>query len=287
MTHSSDESSNDSIHEHTRLDGVILSIPTTLHAHYIKICASYNLAIFCEKPIALHPNAIRDLFNTCRQHQMPLCCGFQRRFDESYVAVANAIKRGDIGAPISVQMFFGDYPCPSVDFLREGGNIFEDLCIHDVDFVRWALGEEVKTVYATKICFSKELERYGIYDTAAIVLTFESGCIATLNLSRWSSYGYDQRCDVFGNKGIVSVRNQPTRSTVFVNENGEHHAPLMESFAQRFERAFASEMDAFADVMLLGEPWLITAEDCFAVQTIADAALKSSGIGCAINLSCR
>jgi predicted dehydrogenase len=83
-----------------------------LQSKYIKICAQYGLAIFCEKPVAMSPNE-----------------SFQRRFDESYIALAEAISRGDIGNnPISAQIFFGDNPFPSIDF-REGGNIFDNLCI--------------------------------------------------------------------------------------------------------------------------------------------------------------
>lgn len=285
MTYSSDESCNASDHENTGLDGIVLCIPTMLHSKYIKICAKYGLAIFCEKPIAMNPNEIQELYDLCEDHNVQLCCGFQRRFDESYIALAEAIRRGDIGNPISAQIFFGDNPCPSIDFLRQGGNIFDDLCIHDVDFIRYALQDEVQSVYATSTCTSKRLKRYGIHDTAVMVLTFKSGCIVTLNLSRWSSYGYDQRCDVFGNKGIVSVHNQHTHSTVLMNGSGEHHAPLQESFGQRFQQAFVTEMDAYADVLIHNRPWPITVQDCCAVQSIAYAAKQSAETGCSVTLS--
>jgi hypothetical protein len=83
MTYSSEESCNASIHENTGLDGIALCIPTMLQSKYIKICAQYGLAIFCEKPVAVSPNE-----------------SFQRRFDESYIALAEAISRGDIGKSV-------------------------------------------------------------------------------------------------------------------------------------------------------------------------------------------
>lgn len=161
LTCSSDESSNCSVEESTGIDGIVLCLPTMLHSEYIKICAKYGLAIFCEKPISMHPNEILELFEFCQDYNVPLCCGFQRRFDESYIAVAETIRRGDIGNPISSQIFFGDSPCPSIEFLRQGGNIFEDLCIHDVDFIRYALRDDVRSVFATSTSTSNKLKQYG------------------------------------------------------------------------------------------------------------------------------
>ena len=43
-----------------------------------------------------------------------------------------------------------------------------------------------------------------------------------IDLSRYSSYGYDQRLEVFGPLGMLSVDNATPNKSVHSNVNGEH-----------------------------------------------------------------
>ena len=110
--------------------------------------------------------------------------------------------------------------------------------------------------------------------------------MVTLTLSRGANYGYDQRCEVFGTLGLASVKNQHDNTSEIANETGIHRPKLQHSFPQRFERAFANELDAFADTLLLGTPWSVTEDDCVAVQKICDAALESCESGEVVHLAC-
>lgn len=280
----SSDASIDSSYEQG-LDGLIVSVPTPAHAYYVKQAAKYGLAVFVEKPVALLPGEIEELYRECKDHNVPLCCGFQRRFDDSYVAAAKALKAGAIGRPLSSQIFFGDSPCPRLDFLMQGGNIFYDLCIHDVDFIRWALQDEVESVFAVATCRDAKLKAHGIHDNASVVLTFNGGTLVTINLSRWSCYGYDQRCDIFGFEGRIAVCNERSNSTVLFDRTGEHHSRLRDSFAQRFKDAYANEMDAFCDTILNETPWSISEGDVVAVQKIAMAAKLSCESGEMVRLN--
>lgn len=171
--------------------------------------------------------------------------------------------------------------------LEGGGDIFLDLCAHDVDYITDALQDEVVSVYATAMTsrHDPDLIRAGIHDNAIMVLHFRRGTVATLFMSRSATYGYDQRCEVFGNQGLVSVLNQPETTTVLADNHGIQHSKLKHSFPQRFEQAFALELDAFANTVLAGEPWPITGEQCVKVQRVADAARKSSSEGCVVTIS--
>jgi predicted dehydrogenase len=53
-------------------------------------------------------------------------------------------------------------------------------------------------VYARGSSFHPELEQIGVKDHAVVMLHFASGVTATIELSRSSSYGYDQRMEVRG-----------------------------------------------------------------------------------------
>ena len=266
------------------LDGVIISVPTSSHGDYIKLAAENGLGTFVEKPVAELPQEIEDLYEICEQHNVPLCSGFQRRFDNSYAQAAELIRQGGIGKVSNANIVFGDSPGPSLEFLLEGGDIFYDLCVHDVDFIRWALNEEIESVYARGTSSRKELEDADIQDSATMMMTTDKGSIITLSMSRKASYGYDQRCEIFAEKGKILIGNEFETTTILSDKDGDHSSRLKNSFDTRFRDAFANEIDAFADVLQGKAPWSVGKEDVIRVQQVAAAAKRSIETNQIVNL---
>jgi len=157
------------------IDGIVVSSPTFTHDAIIREAASHSLAIFTEKPVDETADKIASLFDFCEKNQAELCCGFQRRFDNSFVTTALAVKEGRIGKPITANIFFADHPSPPVEFLLTGGNIFMDLCAHDVDYIRWLFDDEVVSVYATGTSSNKVLGDAGVHDNATMIFKFKKG----------------------------------------------------------------------------------------------------------------
>ena len=112
-----------------------------------------------------------------------------------------------------------------------------------------------------------------------------TGTIVTITLSRWSCYGYDQRCEIFGDKGMVSVGNEHSNTAVIYNSQGEHHSRLKYSYDERFHQAYANELICFADTILHGRAWSVTKHDAIAVQRVAQAAKRASEMGRLVPLS--
>lgn len=94
-------------------------------------------------------------------------------------------------------------------------------------------------------------------------------------MSRACAYGYDQRIELFGTKGSLSVENQHKTSTLLRNGNGIQRDCLKYSFPERFQEAFAKEVNTFAQVACFGEVWPISMFDCINVQSAVHAAAKS------------
>lgn len=254
----------------------MLCTPTPTHATWIQEASQIGISVFTEKPVGETADEIQALFGMAEAGNMTLACGFQRRFDASYQAACNAIQSGQvIGTPISANIFFADHPAPPKQFMLTGGDIFLDLCAHDVDYITHVLQDDIVSVYATGTSMDPDLREAGIHDNAVMVMSFEKGAVATLFMSRSATYGYDQRCEIFGDEGMVSVMNPPETTMVLSDKDGVKHSRLQHSFPQRFEQAFASEMNAFADTLLNDTPWPITAEQCIKVQKVADAARQS------------
>ncbi|CAB9510932.1 Myo-inositol 2-dehydrogenase [Seminavis robusta] len=277
-----------------QLDGIVMCSPTHTHHDVIQQVAHHNqnngvdaqvAGIFTEKPVGESAAQIDSLFDMAKTANLHLCCGFQRRFDPSYVAAAQAIANQEIGTPVVANLFFADHPIPPREFLLQGGDIFLDLCAHDVDFITNALQDDIISVYATGTSMDKELQEAGVHDNAIMVMNFSNGAVATLFMSRCASYGYDQRCEVFGNNGgLLSIQNQPETTTVLSNAQGIHHSRLLHSFPQRFAQAFALEIDAFYDTVFQLDEWPITGEQCVKVQRVADAARESCREGRLVSL---
>eukprot|EP00584_Thalassiosira_punctigera_P027589 CAMPEP_0172580250 /NCGR_PEP_ID=MMETSP1067-20121228/139662_1 /TAXON_ID=265564 ORGANISM="Thalassiosira punctigera, Strain Tpunct2005C2" /NCGR_SAMPLE_ID=MMETSP1067 /ASSEMBLY_ACC=CAM_ASM_000444 /LENGTH=365 /DNA_ID=CAMNT_0013372987 /DNA_START=195 /DNA_END=1292 /DNA_ORIENTATION=+ len=267
------------------LDGIVISTPTPTHEPLVAEAAYNGLSTFTEKPVDETADKIRSLFNTTRRHKVNLCCGFQRRFDPSYLSLYRQVNSGAIGTPLTANVFFGDHPVPSRSFLLQGGgNIISDCSAHDMDYIRWVLQDEVESVYATGTSSDDELRERGVIDNATMVMKFARGTVVTLTLSRGASYGYDQRCEVFGTQGLAAVRNQHESSNELADDVGVHRPKWQHSFPQRFETAFVNELDAYADTLLLGTPWPVTEDDCVAVQGVCDAALESCETGEVVHL---
>lgn len=258
------------------IDGVVMCSPTFAHDEAIREVADYGLPIFVEKPVDEDANKVKDIFDYCEKKGAKLCCGFQRRFDDSYVAVAEAVKQGQIGKPISATIFFGDHPCPPMEFLLTGGEIFMDLAPHDIDFIRNILNDEVSTVYATGSSSTDELKEARVYDNGTMVMTFKKGAVVTITMSRSAVYGYDQRVEIFGTGGLATVGNPLSNSSVIAKADGFHQPKLKYSFPQRYKQANKSELEAFAETILNDAEWPITSQDCINVQAVANAARISS-----------
>jgi len=162
------------------LDALIVSSPTFTHEAVIAEAAKNGLDVFTEKPVDETAAKIVQLFKIADRGGIRLCCGFQRRFDASYVAAANAVRNGEIGTPVTANIFFADHPCPPKEFLLKGGNIFMDLSAHDVDYIMHTLDDDVVSVYATGTSSTDELAAAGVHDNANVLMKFSQGKIILL-----------------------------------------------------------------------------------------------------------
>mmetsp|Transcript_9277 Transcript_9277/g.10581 ORF Transcript_9277/g.10581 Transcript_9277/m.10581 type:complete len:338 (+) Transcript_9277:235-1248(+) len=264
------------------INALVICTGTLAHSSYIAYAAENGLHVFCEKPIDATPGRIESLFQLCKVKGVKLCCGFQRRFDKTYVAAKEAIESGQIGTPTFVRVFFADHPCPSLEFLRSGGDPFIDLAPHDVDFVRWCIGSEPDEIHAIGSSSMPELAKENILDTAMINIKFKNGCLCNIFMSRSSTYGYDQRCEIFGTSGKVSVENVPENMCLTAGPQGITSSRHQYSFPQRFKEAFESEMSVFVECILDGKEWPVSMSDCIAAQAISLAASKSCSLGTSV-----
>jgi myo-inositol 2-dehydrogenase/D-chiro-inositol 1-dehydrogenase len=282
-----------------RVDLVWVTTPTFAHLDVIKRSAAAGRCIFTEKPVAEEPFAIRDAFAAAEACGVALYCGFQRRFDSGYARVRELVAAGKIGKVNFIRVCFADSPAPPIEFMLKGGCPFLDLAPHDIDWIRWTLNEEPTSVYAIGSSSSPALAAAGVLDAATMTLSFASGAVAQIVMTRRSAYGYDNRVEVIGELGKLEVSTPPKTSVVHASAAGIATDVLQFSFPQRFHDAFAAEVDAavrcvcdrkkYAALGLaLGADaatWPITFRDCIMAQTVAMAAARSQKLGAPLAIS--
>ncbi|TYC52126.1 inositol 2-dehydrogenase [Rhodobacterales bacterium] len=258
------------------IDAVIVCTPTDTHADLIEKFAHAGKAIFCEKPIDLSLERVRACLKTVDETGATFMLGFNRRFDPHFRAVRAAINEGRIGEVEMVQITSRDPGAPPPSYITSSGGIFRDMTIHDFDMARFLLGEEISTVYATaSVLVDPEIGKLGDYDSATVVLTTASGKQCTISNSRRATYGYDQRIEVHGSKGVVSAENQRPVSIEIATADGYTRPPLHDFFMTRYTDAYAAEIAAFVTAIEQKQQPSPAGEDGMRALALAEAALKS------------
>jgi myo-inositol 2-dehydrogenase/D-chiro-inositol 1-dehydrogenase len=268
------------------IDAVIICTPTDTHADLIERFARAGKAIFCEKPIDLDVERVKQCLKVVDETAATLMVGFNRRFDPHFQAVKAAIEAGQIGDVEMVTIVSRDPGAPPVDYIKRSGGIFRDMTIHDLDMARYLLGEEIETVSAqASVLVDKAIGTAGDYDSASLMLSTASGKHATISNSRRATYGYDQRIEVHGSTGAVSAENQRPVSIEIANGSGYTRPPLHDFFMTRYTEAYAREISAFIDFVESKSLASPSGMDGLIALALADAALKSVKEGRAVRVA--
>jgi myo-inositol 2-dehydrogenase/D-chiro-inositol 1-dehydrogenase len=276
----------DEIEADKNVDAVVICTPTNTHADLIERFAKAGKAIFCEKPIDLDVARVKSCLKVVKDTKTKLMVGFNRRFDPHFAAVRKAIDDGNIGDVEMVTIISRDPGAPPAAYIRVSGGIFRDMTIHDLDMARFLLGEEPETVMATgAVLVDPEIGKLGDFDSVSLIVTTKSGKQCVISNSRRATYGYDQRIEVHGSKGVVSAENQRPVSIEIATGAGYTRPPLYDFFMTRYTEAYAAEIAAFIASVKQGKPLSPSGEDGLIALALAEAAVKSAKEGRAVKVS--
>ena len=255
---------------------IVIASSTDTHADLILRGAQARKAIFCEKPVDLDLARARSCAEAVKRAGVVCMIGFQRRFDPTFSAVRERIEAGEIGTPEMLIVTSRDPGAPPLDYIKVSGGIFKDMLIHDFDIFRWILGDEARTVYATGSCLTDPaIETAGDIDATAVTIRTRTGRLAQINTLRRATYGYDQRFEVIGSKGMLQAGNhRPTE--VIASTTNHISTDLPEHFfLERYRVAYAREMAHFFEAVATGKPVRTTIEDGVKALELSDAATRS------------
>ena len=258
------------------IDAVYICSSTNTHSPISIEAARAGKHIFCEKPIDHDLDKIREVLEAVKKAGVKYQVGFNRRFDRNFKHVQEVVKAGGIGDVHLVKITSRDPSAPPLSYVRVSGGIFVDMTIHDFDMARYLSGSEVVEVSAFGACLvNPDIANEGDVDTCVITLRFANGALGVIDNSREAVYGYDQRIEVFGNKGCITAENETANNTTLYTAEGVAKEKPLYFFLERYNEAFIQESNDFVSACLNGGQTPVGAFDGLQPVLIAIAAKES------------
>ena len=262
------------------VDAVAICTSTDTHTRLIELAAQHGKAIFCEKPISLDLAEVDRALAAVEVAGVPLMVGFNRRFDRAHQSVHDAVVTGEVGDVQLARISSRDPAPPPVEYIKVSGGIFVDMMIHDFDMARYVVGSPVVEVYAKgAVMIDPAIGEACDVDTASVMLTHANGAVTMIDNSRQAPYGYDQRVEVLGLKGMAASGNPPLHSGITYTADGLRGPVVPNFFLERYADAFVREWDAFVSYVRDGGPSPVSGADGRAPVVLAMAAGESMRTG--------
>lgn len=189
-------------------DVALVTTPTSVHVPLALQAAKHRCHLFIEKPLSDRLDGVDQLLETVRERNLVTLVGCNMRFHPGLMTVKKLLEEGAVGRVVAARVEAGQYLPdwhPWEDYRQGystrramGGGVILDA-IHEIDYVRWMLGE-VETV----ACFAGKLSHLEIEteDTAAILLRFTSGAIGEVHLD-YVQRAYSRTCHIIGDEGTI------------------------------------------------------------------------------------
>jgi len=283
--HGAKVASVDEIMKSKDVDAVLIGSPTGFHAEQIQAASNAGKAIMCEKPVSLSVEMIHQTLKVVEKNKSTLMIGFNRRFDPNFAELERRIRAGAVGDVEMVTVISRDPSPPPAEYVKGSGGLFRDMMIHDFDMARFLLGEEPVEVHAVGASLvDPAIGAAGDVDTAAVLLKTASGKICQISCSRRASYGYDQRIEVHGSKGMIRAGNVHETTVEVATASGFLADPVQNFFLERYAAAYRNELEAFIAAVEKGVAPSPSGEDGLRAQVLADAATEACFSGRPVRL---
>ena len=258
------------------IDAVLICSSTNTHSPISLEAIAAGKHVFCEKPIDHDLTKIKQVVEALKGSNIKYQVGFNRRHDHNFAAVKQAIVDGKVGDVHIIKITSRDPEPPSAEYAAVSGGMFLDMTIHDFDMVRFLAGCDAEEIYVqSAVLVDPAIGEAGDVDTAVITMKMENGAIAVIDNSRRAAYGYDQRAEVFGSKGMVATANDTLSTAVVSNAEGVTGEKPLYFFLERYMQSFATEVKGFINAIENDTDTLVGVEDGLKPVLMGIAAKKS------------
>jgi myo-inositol 2-dehydrogenase/D-chiro-inositol 1-dehydrogenase len=257
------------------VDAVLITTPPDTHTELIGKAAAAGRHVFCEKPLATTVEDARRALEAAESAGVLLQIGYNRRFDDRFRDVRDAVAQGRIGTPWLIRISSRDPAPPPAAYLPHSGGLFLDTTSHDLDLARFVLGAEITELAVRGASLvDPNAAAIGDVDTVVLSLAFSNGAFGAIDNCRASAYGYDQRLEVHGSAGLAAAGNERRRTATLADAAGFHEPTLPDFYIDRYGDAFVRELESFANALEGGE-LEVSGRDGLAAVVAATAARRA------------
>ena len=260
------------------IKSIFIASSTNTHLKFIEEAVVNKKVVFCEKPLDLDLNKINKCKKRISKYNPKIQIGFNRRYDPAHNSLNQNLLKGKIGKLEKIIITSRDPIPPPINYLKTSGGIFKDMMIHDFDLARFYAGkDEFESIFATGKRFSdKKLKKINDLDLATVVMKTKKGVQCIITNSRHCSFGYDQRIELFGSKGMIISDNQRDLETVLYSKNStDKKTKLKNFFIERYSEAYKIQLNDLVKICKKNSKPLANFDDGRKSLILAETAKKS------------
>ncbi|MCF8262679.1 MAG: inositol 2-dehydrogenase [Melioribacteraceae bacterium] len=259
------------------LDAILICSSTDTHSEIIIEAARAGKHVFCEKPIDMTIQKTKEALSAVDASGIKFMVGFNRRFDPNFSKVKGEIQNDKVGDIHIVKITSRDPGPPPIEYILGSGGVYMDMVIHDFDMARFITNSEVDEIFCKgMVRVDPEIKTAGDFDTSVAVLKFVDGTLVIIDNSRKAIYGYDQRLEVFGSKGMLGAENNKADNHFYYDENGKHESLPLHFFMQRYTQSYLNEINEFCESVFNNKIPPVSGRDGLEAIRIAMAAKLSA-----------
>ena len=260
------------------IKSIFIATSTKTHLRFIEEGVKNKKVIFCEKPLDLDLKKINQSKKKLAKLNPKIQMGFNRRYDPAHNSLKEKLIKNKIGKLEKIIITSRDPAPPPLSYLKVSGGIFKDMMIHDFDLARYYAGsDEFESIFATGKYFSdKKYKKVKDLELATVVMKTKKGVQCIITNSRHCSFGYDQRIELFGSKGMMISDNQRDLETSIYSKNSTNNKSLFKTFfIERYSEAYRIQLDDLVKLCKKSIKPIATFEDGRKSLILAETAKKS------------
>lgn len=268
----------------TSPDIVSVVVPTGLHEQVATLVMNAGAHVLVEKPIAASLEAGVRLAELARERGLIFAVGHIERFNPAIRELKSRLDAGLGGAVLQLRARrVGPFP----HRIRDVG-VIHDLGVHDIDIMRFLLGDDVERVYAHAMRHIHTDNE----DMLTGMLHFRGGALGVLDIN-WLTPTKERTLTALCERGLYAVDYAAQSLTFYENYAATVRDGLFASVTEgpmtRYpiiqREPLRAELEAFRDAVRDGKPSPVSAEDGLAALSVAEALVESAELQSPVRLS--
>lgn len=260
------------------IDAIVIAANDEHHEHFVLTAVAAGKPVFCEKPLSPDKAGCRRIVDAEMAGGRKLVrVGFMRRYDPGYRQLKRHLQERTFGEVLMAHCAHRNH---SIGGRFTTPMSVENAMIHEIDVMRWLLGEDYDTV---EVALPKKTRNSheNLWDPQVMVLTTKSGVRIDVEAFLNCHYGYDIKCEICCEEGCI---NLPEPANAMIRTEASRIYPIAEHWSERFEDAYNIEFQDWIDDTQAGRMSGPSAWDGYIAAATAAAASRARETRALVNI---